>query len=651
LSSFANRCSAYFGADAINAHEGADSVQGRGGNDTLTGGAGNDTLDGGLGQDVAVYAMAASNYVVASVLDGYTVTALSGSEGVDFLRNIETLRFNGQDQKISNFVSLTEMLRPDQMASITSDGVVKAAEILQVLSDRLKFEGNKRNLDFSSIQLSPYATLAWSQATVVANASELDMQLTGASGESLKAKLKATETSELIQVTLRTATDTLVFNFDDAQSHTTLLTSGKLNNFSKDNKSFSLASTRDGGANDVSFAAEKNWIYQKNQVTGGYSWTEGPNTQNSDYSHAGYSYSFRDKDSSSGTASTTKYDSDKKVVDAFTVQYRFDDANTGFGLGFDLAKVASVADAIDFKNSVYETNSIKVEAASVRLDAQSSSGIDANYDLTKFIAGSTEATSLSDVEYSATQLFLPLLLQAGNTYTVIGSSGVAVNTGLGNDTIFGGAGGDTIDGGDGQDTVSYALNVSSYTVTAITGAYQVANKSGAEGTDTLRNVESLKFADQTVPIASLVVGGTNTTAAAKFWKDNTKTPTDTKKTDAVNLTDAIAILKMIVGLNVNSNNTALSPYQAIAADFDQSGDVGLTDAIGVLKMVVGLSAPTPTWKYYDDTKLNSAYTSTQSLNPKGWTTTAVISDTGTADSSVKLVGVLTGDVDGSWVAA
>ncbi len=153
---------------------------------------------------------------------------------------------------------------------------------------------------------------------------------------------------------------------------------------------------------------------------------------------------------------------------------------------------------------------------------------------------------------------------------------------------------------------------------------------------------------QTVAVAGIATGGTGTSAIAKFWKDNTKTPTDTKKADAVNLTDAIAILKMIVGLNVNSNNTPLSPYQAIAADFDQSGDVGLTDAIGVLKMVVGLSAPTPTWKYYDDTKLASAYTSAQSLNPKVWTTTAVISDTGTADSSVKLIGVLTGDVDGSW---
>ena len=185
-------------------------------------------------------------------------------------------------------------------------------------------------------------------------------------------------------------------------------------------------------------------------------------------------------------------------------------------------------------------------------------------------------------------------------------------------------------------------------MTAITGGYQGVAKTGTEGTDTLLNVESLKFADQTALISTFVSGGTGTSASAKFWKDNTKTPTDTQKTDAINLADAIAILKMIVGLNVNGDNTALSPYQAIAADFDQSGDVSLTDAIGVLKMVVGLSAPTPTWKYYDDTKLASAYTSAQSLNPKGWTSTAVISDTGTVDSSVTLIGVLTGDVDGSW---
>jgi hypothetical protein len=136
--------------------------------------------------------------------------------------------------------------------------------------------------------------------------------------------------------------------------------------------------------------------------------------------------------------------------------------------------------------------------------------------------------------------------------------------------------------------------------------------------------------------------------AATFWRDNTKTLTETKKADAVNLTDAIAILKMIVGLSVNSNGAPLSPYQSIAADFDQSGGVDLTDAIGVLKAIVGLSAPTPAWKYYDDAKLTSAYSSTQSLNPKVWTSGALIPDTTAVDAGVKLIGVLTGDVDGSW---
>jgi len=224
----------------------------------------------------------------------------------------------------------------------------------------------------------------------------------------------------------------------------------------------------------------------------------------------------------------------------------------------------------------------------------------------------------------------------------------AINGNAGNDSITGNGGNDTIDGGAGQDTVVYALNASSYAVSAVTGGFKIAANTGTEGTDTLYNVESLKFANKTVVAADFVAAGGESLAVPKFWKDSTKTPSEGGKTNAVNLTDAIAILKMIVGLNVNSNNTALSPYQAIAADFDQSGDVGLTDAIGVLKMVVGLTAPTPTWKYYDDTQLTSAYTSAQSLNPKGWTSAAAISDISSTSASVTLVGVLTGDVDGSW---
>ena len=126
------------------------------------------------------------------------------------------------------------------------------------------------------------------------------------------------------------------------------------------------------------------------------------------------------------------------------------------------------------------------------------------------------------------------------------------------------------------------------------------------------------------------------------------TPNEANKVEAVNLIDAIAILKMIVGLSVNNNVIPLSPYQPIAADFDQNGAIELTDAIGVLKMVVGLNAPAPTWTYFDDAKLASAYNATQLLSHKAWSAGAAMDVSSTADSTVKLVGVLTGDVDGSW---
>jgi len=115
---------------------------------------------------------------------------------------------------------------------------------------------------------------------------------------------------------------------------------------------------------------------------------------------------------------------------------------------------------------------------------------------------------------------------------------------------------------------------------------------------------------------------------------------------AVNLQDAIAVLKMIVGLDVNGVGKPLSPYQALAADFDGSGGVNLTDAIGVLKHVVGLTAPAPAWLFVDEADTTMAARATLSPGP---VTTTVSTDI-TTNTSVGLVGILRGDVDGSWTA-
>jgi endo-alpha-1,4-polygalactosaminidase (GH114 family) len=61
----------------------------------------------------------------------------------------------------------------------------------------------------------------------------------------------------------------------------------------------------------------------------------------------------------------------------------------------------------------------------------------------------------------------------------------------------------SIDGGGGSNTVVYRANYSNYTVLAqADGSWLVTSKATAEGPDTLRNIQTLKFADVQVPLAS-----------------------------------------------------------------------------------------------------------------------------------------------------
>jgi len=99
---------------------------------------------------------------------------------------------------------------------------------------------------------------------------------------------------------------------------------------------------------------------------------------------------------------------------------------------------------------------------------------------------------------------------SGNTEieNAIGGSGDDTITGnnLAN-RITGGGGNDTIDGGTGDDIVEYSGAVSDYTITTSGGTTTIAhNNSGADGTDTVTNVEYFQFA------AAAAEAGTATTS-------------------------------------------------------------------------------------------------------------------------------------------
>lgn len=65
----------------------------------------------------------------------------------------------------------------------------------------------------------------------------------------------------------------------------------------------------------------------------------------------------------------------------------------------------------------------------------------------------------------------------------------------GKDTLVGTAGNDVIDGFAGTDTVLYAGVRSNYSLSKTGSRYSLADTSGGDGTDTLQNIERLKFAD------------------------------------------------------------------------------------------------------------------------------------------------------------
>ena len=75
----------------------------------------------------------------------------------------------------------------------------------------------------------------------------------------------------------------------------------------------------------------------------------------------------------------------------------------------------------------------------------------------------------------------------------------------------------------------------------------------------------------------------------------------------------------------------------MATEFDRAeGDVNLGDAIGILKHVVGLNTAAPVWKLVRDPGDATASAADPLQLAAG------------QDQDVQLIGVLTGDVDGSW---
>jgi hypothetical protein len=121
---------------------------------------------------------------------------------------------------------------------------------------------------------------------------------------------------------------------------------------------------------------------------------------------------------------------------------------------------------------------------------------------------------------------------------------------------------------------------------------------------------------------------------------------------AITLTDVLATLK--VYLNKPLPDAYASPLNYIAADFDGSGTVTLTDVLQLLKYYLNKpTSATPTWQFVDAADISAdgkTFAGANGANlAKDNTTPHAIDQTFDAThTSIELMGVLRGDVDGSW---
>lgn len=133
--------------------------------------------------------------------------------------------------------------------------------------------------------------------------------------------------------------------------------------------------------------------------------------------------------------------------------------------------------------------------------------------------------------------------------------------------------------------------------------------------------------------------------SASGYKVSAPAPADPAQ--AISLSDVLAALKIY--LNKPLGNASLRPYQTVAADLDANGKVDLSDVLNLLKIYLKKPLSTdlsPQWTFVD---AHNEYLSTSGKPIDPANAAAAPIDWQQADlAPVQLIGVLRGDVDGSF---
>jgi Ca2+-binding RTX toxin-like protein len=459
------------GNDVLDGGAGDDTLSGGNGNDTLIGGGGYDNLDGGAGEDT--YVISSRNFSLSD--SSGNDTAIVSTSFVKVPSFIENVRYENGAQALPYWIdallmdraaSFSTILGPSKTFSYTYPSALPSYDLSS--ADALQY------LPFNEAQKTfSRAALAYVQSVV-------DLRF--------------------FETTVSAAPNTITFN-NNAQTGSAGYAYGPTSSGFVSNDLFLSRNDPGNLAPRDGTYAPLVLIHELGHVFG----LKHPFSQPDSTGRAGvgpYLPVAEDKTSLtvlSYTSNPAQYRLAYSDFDIAALQYLYGPSQTA-RTGNDRYTVSAATSNFIWDGAGIDTldASAQSQAATLYLEPGYWGFIGARSSL---------ISAPGQVTVNFGSVIENLAGGSGNDTLFGNAASNSISGGAGNDRITGGGGNDSVDGGAGIDTASYAGLRANYTVYRSGGGFTVTDRAGAEGTDTLIQVERLQFADTTLALDSSGNGG------------------------------------------------------------------------------------------------------------------------------------------------
>jgi Ca2+-binding RTX toxin-like protein len=475
------------GNDTIQGNDANNTITCGYGNDTVCGGAGNDTLDGGNGTDLATYSGKQSDYVITKLTGSCTVKdtrTTTGNDGFDTLIGFEKLVFSD---------STFTLVDPPPAPNSRPTGSVTVSPASSIYQGQT-LTANNTLADVDGMGAISYQWRAG--YTDIAGATNstlvLDESLVG---KSISVTARYTDARGIAESSVSTAT-AVVINVND-----------------KPVGNVTISGTAAQGQT-LTVSTTLTDLDGMGYVT--YQWKENGNVIKNATNNT---YVLADAQVGKVISVEAKYTDGHGTVESIVsgALGPVENVNDNSIGAVKISGAPVLGQMLSVTNTLTDADGLGAVAYLWTADGINTGVTGETLSLTTDFVGRSVAVTASYLDGHGTResvsskFSIPIIAP---TFSGTAAADI-LNGSSDSESFYGGAGNDLLDGGKGIDTAVFTGNLADYVITKTGSTYTVRDKAGTDGTDTVSNIESMKFADKNVSLTIKDVASSVTTTELK----------------------------------------------------------------------------------------------------------------------------------------